>query len=158
MDSCTNGGLCIQHANSIRCDCSLTTYRGPKCDQGRFFYSNIKKIPKLEFSKILSLPEGVSYKFGPGPGLIRFQYGKEDVPSRSNDVLVVGLRTNQTTEAIILRVDSSTSSDYLFLELVTKNLFFRFTEFLIRKFLGGRTTRGCLRRWVGSASDRRSDS
>ena len=34
MESCSNGGECIQEWNTFTCDCDLTSFTGPTCDDG----------------------------------------------------------------------------------------------------------------------------
>jgi len=34
VESCSNGGDCIQEWNTFRCDCDLTSFTGPTCDDG----------------------------------------------------------------------------------------------------------------------------
>ena len=64
------------------------------------------------------LPESVAYNFGPKPGLIRYYYDKETRPNTKADILSVGFIT-PLENAVLLRVDSHTSNDYLELEIVS---------------------------------------
>jgi len=34
VESCSNGGECIQEWSTFSCDCDLTTFTGPTCDEG----------------------------------------------------------------------------------------------------------------------------
>lgn len=42
-DSCANGGLCLQQWQSFSCDCSMTTYSGPRCAEGNDI-NHVRKI------------------------------------------------------------------------------------------------------------------
>ena len=33
--SCDNGGVCIQQWESYTCDCDMTSFTGPRCEQGK---------------------------------------------------------------------------------------------------------------------------
>jgi len=42
LESCSNGGDCIQEWNTFSCNCDLTSFTGPTCDDGLL---NIPMIP-----------------------------------------------------------------------------------------------------------------
>ncbi|XP_055878286.1 neurexin-2-like isoform X11 [Biomphalaria glabrata] len=93
-DSCANQGRCVQQWTSYRCDCDMTSYTGPMCKE-----------------------ESVSYKFGPGPGLMTFTHPEGQQPSTNFETLAFGFQTFQDN-AILLRVDSQNFvGDYIQLEL-----------------------------------------
>uniref|UniRef100_A0A915HTV8 Uncharacterized protein n=1 Tax=Romanomermis culicivorax TaxID=13658 RepID=A0A915HTV8_ROMCU len=93
IDSCANSGFCSQQWTTFYCDCSMTTYSGPKCTEN-----------------------SISYKFGPRPGLVIYTYTADVRPSAPDDHLAVGLLTN-VSKCAIFHVDSSTSTDFLTLQL-----------------------------------------
>lgn len=45
-DSCANQGVCIQQWEGFTCDCSMTTYGGPLCNDGKsaFLHPVLKKV------------------------------------------------------------------------------------------------------------------
>lgn len=65
--------------------------------------------------------ESVSFKFGPGPGLITFAYPEGQEPSTNFESLAFGFQTFQE-EAVLLRMDSKTFDDFIELELVSQLL------------------------------------
>ncbi|CAG5125145.1 unnamed protein product, partial [Candidula unifasciata] len=93
-DSCANHGRCVQQWTSYKCDCDMTSYTGPMCKD-----------------------ESVSFKFGPGPGLITFAYPEGQEPSTNFESLAFGFQSFQET-AVLLRIDSKTFDDFIELELV----------------------------------------
>ncbi|KAK3926655.1 Neurexin-3, partial [Frankliniella fusca] len=96
---CANRGVCVQQWNSYACDCDLTSYTGPSCSE-----------------------ESLSYEFGPGRGLITYAFPEERRPEMKSDVIALGFITTKD-DAILLRVDSATSQDYMELEIVEGNMF-----------------------------------
>ncbi|XP_076443088.1 neurexin 1-like isoform X2 [Babylonia areolata] len=93
-DSCGNGGRCVQQWNTISCDCDMTSYTGPKCQD-----------------------ESVTYQFGPGAGIMVFQHPLNHLPSTTRENLALGFKTF-AEDAVLVRVDSSTFDDFIQLELV----------------------------------------
>lgn len=66
----------------------------------------------------LCSPESVSYRFGPGSGLITYRFPDGKYPKTTYDELAIGFIT-QETDAVLLRIDSATSEmDYMEVELV----------------------------------------
>ena len=61
--------------------------------------------------------EGVAYTFGHDGGLIVYSFPDYELPDARRDELAVGLVTSQRS-AVILRVVSGSSSDFIQLELV----------------------------------------
>ena len=61
--------------------------------------------------------ESLSYEFGPGRGLITYAFPEERRPEMKSDVIALGFITTKD-DAILLRVDSATSQDYMELEIV----------------------------------------
>ncbi|XP_063235605.1 neurexin 1 isoform X2 [Bacillus rossius redtenbacheri] len=96
---CANRGVCVQQWNSYACDCDMTSYTGPTCSD-----------------------ESVAYEFGPGRGLVTYVFPEDRRPEMKSDVLALGFVTAQE-DAVLLRVDSGTSHDYMELEIVEGNIF-----------------------------------
>lgn len=92
--ACANRGICIQLWNTYACDCSMTSYSGPNCAE-----------------------DSTAYRFGPKSGLIKFDYVQEKRADTKNDLLAVGFMSSQEN-AVLVRIDSSSSSDYMELQLV----------------------------------------
>ncbi|XP_042239810.1 neurexin-1-like isoform X1 [Homarus americanus] len=98
-NACANGGNCIQQWNSYSCNCDMTSFTGPTCSD-----------------------ESTSYEFGRGTGLLTFQYPDGRWPDSQRDLLALGFMTNQE-DAVVLRLDSANSNDYMELEIVEGNIF-----------------------------------
>ncbi|XP_047114681.1 neurexin-1-like [Schistocerca piceifrons] len=96
---CANRGVCVQQWNFYACDCDMTSYTGPTCSD-----------------------ESVAFEWGPDRGLLTFQYPEGHRPEMKSDVLALGFITGQE-DAVLLRVDSGTSNDYMELEIVEGNIF-----------------------------------
>ncbi|XP_056126158.1 neurexin-1a isoform X11 [Rhinichthys klamathensis goyatoka] len=94
-DSCGNQGACLQQWEGFACDCSMTTYGGPLCNDA-----------------------GTTYIFGRDGGLITYTWPPNERPSTRADRLAMGFST-QLTEAVLVRVNSSSGlGDYLKLHIV----------------------------------------
>ncbi|XP_073690414.1 neurexin-1a isoform X2 [Garra rufa] len=94
-DSCANQGVCIQQWEGFTCDCSMTTYGGPLCNDA-----------------------GTTYIFGREGGLITYTWPPNDRPSTRADRLAMGFSTH-LKEALLVRVNSSSGlGDYLKLHIV----------------------------------------
>lgn len=63
--------------------------------------------------------ESIAYEFGPNRGLVTYVFPEERRPEMKSDVLALGFITDQD-DAVLLRVDSGTSNDYMELEIVRK--------------------------------------
>ncbi|KAL1122948.1 hypothetical protein AAG570_003273 [Ranatra chinensis] len=96
---CANRGVCVQQWNSYTCDCDMTSYTGPKCTE-----------------------ESIAYEFGPNRGLVTYVFPEDRRPEMKSDVLALGFITDKE-DAVLLRVDSGTSNDYMELEIVEGNIF-----------------------------------
>lgn len=70
----------------------------------------------------LHLTESTAYQFGHGAGLVTFQYPEGRQPDSRRDLLALGLMTHQE-DAVVLRLDSANSNDYLELEIVRLSSF-----------------------------------
>ncbi|XP_037397898.1 neurexin 3a isoform X7 [Pygocentrus nattereri] len=93
-DSCANMGICIQQWENYTCDCSMTSYTGPQCND-----------------------PGTTYIFGKGGGLISFNWPANERPSTRTDRLTVGFSTS-LKDSILVRIDSAPGlGDYLMLHI-----------------------------------------
>ncbi|XP_058868163.1 neurexin-2-like isoform X18 [Acipenser ruthenus] len=93
-DSCANQGVCLQQWDGYTCDCSMTSYGGPVCND-----------------------PGTTYIFGKGGALITYTWPPNDRPSTRADRLAVGFST-QLKDAILVRVESASGlGDYLQLHI-----------------------------------------
>ncbi|XP_073773861.1 neurexin 1a isoform X7 [Danio rerio] len=98
-DSCSNQGVCLQQWEGFSCDCSMTSYGGPLCND-----------------------PGTTYIFGRDGGLIVYTWPPNDRPSTRADRLAVGFSTQQK-DAVLVRVDSSSGlGDYLQLQIERGNI------------------------------------
>ncbi|KAJ7987511.1 hypothetical protein DPEC_G00327250 [Dallia pectoralis] len=93
-DSCANQGVCLQQWEGFSCDCSMTSFGGPLCNDA-----------------------GTTYIFGRDGGLITYTWPPNDRPSTRADRLAIGFST-QLKDAVLVRVDSSSGlGDYLKLHI-----------------------------------------
>ncbi|XP_066521051.1 neurexin 1a isoform X6 [Hoplias malabaricus] len=98
-DSCFNQGVCLQQWEGFTCDCSMTSFGGPLCNDA-----------------------GTTYIFGRDGGLIVYTWPPNDRPSTRADRLAVGFSTQQK-DAVLVRVDSSSGlGDYLQLQIEKGNI------------------------------------
>lgn len=79
--------------------------------------------------------ESIAYEFGPNRGLITYVFPEDRRPEMKSDVLALGFVTTKE-DAVLLRVDSGTSNDYMELEIVSM-------EVLRRTLLNGTTVATC---------------
>uniref|UniRef100_A0A8C6UU00 Neurexin 1b n=1 Tax=Neogobius melanostomus TaxID=47308 RepID=A0A8C6UU00_9GOBI len=92
-DSCANQGVCLQQWEGFSCDCSMTTFGGPLCNDA-----------------------GTTYIFGRDGGLITYTWPPNDRPSTRADRLAIGFSTH-LKDAVLVRVDSSSVRSALYLAL-----------------------------------------
>ncbi|XP_036402478.1 neurexin-1a isoform X17 [Megalops cyprinoides] len=98
-DSCANQGVCLQQWEGFSCDCSMTSFGGPLCNDA-----------------------GTTYIFGRDGGLIVYTWPPNDRPSTRADRLAIGFST-QLKDAVLVRVDSSSGlGDYLELHIEKGNI------------------------------------
>uniref|UniRef100_A0A7N8Y7Z2 Neurexin 1a n=1 Tax=Mastacembelus armatus TaxID=205130 RepID=A0A7N8Y7Z2_9TELE len=98
-DSCSNQGVCLQQWEGFTCDCSMTSYAGPLCNDA-----------------------GTTYIFGRDGGLVVYTWPPNERPSTRADRLALGFSTQQK-HAILLRVDSASGlGDYLQLQIDKGNI------------------------------------
>uniref|UniRef100_A0A3Q3FWE7 Neurexin-1a-like n=1 Tax=Kryptolebias marmoratus TaxID=37003 RepID=A0A3Q3FWE7_KRYMA len=92
-DSCSNQGVCLQQWEGFTCDCSMTSYAGPLCNDA-----------------------GTTYIFGRDGGMVVYTWPPNERPSTRADRLALGFSTQQK-HAVLLRVDSASGlGDYLQLQ------------------------------------------
>ncbi|XP_072312845.1 neurexin 1a isoform X10 [Eucyclogobius newberryi] len=98
-DSCSNQGVCLQQWEGFICDCSMTSYAGPLCNDA-----------------------GTTYIFGRDGGVVIYTWPPNERPSTRADRLALGFSTQQK-HAILLRVDSASGlGDYLQLQIDKGNI------------------------------------
>ncbi|XP_035469000.1 neurexin 1a isoform X8 [Scophthalmus maximus] len=98
-DSCSNQGVCLQQWEGFTCDCSMTSYAGPLCNDA-----------------------GTTYIFGRDGGMVVYTWPPNERPSTRADRLALGFSTQQK-HAILLRVDSASGlGDYLQLQIDKGNI------------------------------------
>ncbi|XP_028811258.1 neurexin 1a isoform X21 [Denticeps clupeoides] len=98
-DSCSNQGVCLQQWEGFSCDCSMTSFGGPLCND-----------------------PGTTYIFGRDGGMIVYTWPPNDRPSTRADRLALGFSTQQK-DAVLVRVDSSNGlGDYLQLQIERGNI------------------------------------
>lgn len=66
--------------------------------------------------------ESVSYEFGPNKGILQYTFPPGNQPDTEEDHIALGFITLKS-DAVILRIESSTTPDYMELEIVEGNLF-----------------------------------
>ncbi|XP_062298666.1 neurexin 1a isoform X1 [Scomber scombrus] len=98
-DSCSNQGVCLQQWEGFTCDCSMTSYAGPLCNDA-----------------------GTTYIFGRDGGVVVYTWPPNERPSTRADRLALGFSTQQK-HATLLRVDSASGlGDYLQLQIDKGNI------------------------------------
>ncbi|XP_057703895.1 neurexin-1a-like isoform X27 [Corythoichthys intestinalis] len=98
-DSCANQGVCLQQWEGFSCDCSMTTFGGPLCNDA-----------------------GTTYIFGRDGGIITYTWPPNDRPSTRADRLAIGFSTH-LKDAVLVRVDSSSGlGDFLKLHIERGNI------------------------------------
>ncbi|XP_028332516.1 neurexin 1a isoform X4 [Gouania willdenowi] len=98
-DSCSNQGVCLQQWEGFTCDCSMTSYAGPLCNDA-----------------------GTTYIFGRDGGVVVYTWPPNERPSTRADRLALGFSTQQKN-AVLLRVDSASGlGDYLQLQIDKGNI------------------------------------
>ncbi|KAM6951373.1 neurexin 1a isoform 3-T3 [Aplochiton taeniatus] len=98
-DSCSNQGVCLQQWEGFSCDCSMTSFGGPLCNDA-----------------------GTTYIFGRDGGVVVYTWPPNERPSTRADRLALGFSTQQKS-ATLLRVDSASGlGDYLQLQIDKGNI------------------------------------
>ncbi|GAB0092873.1 neurexin-1 [Sergentomyia squamirostris] len=99
QNACANRGTCVQQWNAYACECDMTSYTGPTC-----------------------YDESVSYEFGHNRGIIQYTFPPGNQPDTEEDQIALGIITMKS-DAVLLRIESSTTQDYMELEIVEGNVF-----------------------------------
>ena len=74
---------------------------------------------QLRHNFTISITESIAYKFSGTGGLISFSFAEGKSPDTKRDSLAVGFVTQQK-DAVLARIESGNSDDYLELELVSQ--------------------------------------
>ncbi|CAH2046084.1 unnamed protein product, partial [Iphiclides podalirius] len=98
-NACANKGVCVQQWNTYVCDCDLTSFTGPTC-----------------------YDESIAYEFGAGRGALVHTLAAAARADSEADRLALGFLTSKP-DAVLLRVDSSNTQDYMQMEIIRGNLF-----------------------------------
>ncbi|XP_023936294.1 neurexin-1 isoform X1 [Bicyclus anynana] len=98
-NACANKGVCVQQWNTYVCDCDLTSFTGPTC-----------------------YDESIAYEFGPGRGIITYTFPPSAVADTETDKVAVGFVTSKS-DAVLMRIESSNTQDYMQMEIIRGNLF-----------------------------------
>ncbi|XP_053613214.1 neurexin 1-like isoform X1 [Plodia interpunctella] len=98
-NACSNKGVCVQQWNTYVCDCDLTSFTGPTC-----------------------YDESIAYEFGPGRGIITYTFPPSAVADTETDKVALGFVTSKA-DAVLLRIESSNTQDYMQMEIIRGNLF-----------------------------------
>lgn len=69
---------------------------------------------------ILNLIESTAYEFGPNRGIITYTFPEDRRPEMQEDIISLGFITTKS-DAVLLRIISGTSNDYIELEIVREN-------------------------------------
>ncbi|KAG6442553.1 hypothetical protein O3G_MSEX002421 [Manduca sexta] len=98
-NACSNKGVCVQQWNTYVCDCDLTSFTGPTC-----------------------YDESIAYEFGPGRGTLTYTFPPTSVADTETDRVALGFITSKA-DAVLLRVESSNTQDYMQMEIIGGNVF-----------------------------------
>ncbi|XP_011192823.2 neurexin-1 isoform X2 [Zeugodacus cucurbitae] len=99
QNACANRGVCVQQWNAYVCECDMTSYTGPTC-----------------------YDESIAYEFGNNKGIIQYAFPENMQADTEEDNIALGFITTKS-DAVILRVESATTQDYMELEIVEGNIF-----------------------------------
>ncbi|XP_065079227.1 neurexin 1 isoform X3 [Ochlerotatus camptorhynchus] len=99
QNACANRGICVQQWNAYACECDMTSFTGPTC-----------------------YDESISYEFGTNKGLIQYTFPPGRQPDTEEDNIALGFVTTKF-DAVLLRIESLTTQDYIEMEILEGNLF-----------------------------------
>lgn len=91
----------------------MTSFTGPTCSDG-----NIPGFCIL--AGVYCFPffvESVAYEFGPNRGIVTYSFPEDRRPEMTEDSIALGFITSKS-DAVLLRLVSGTSNDYIELEIV----------------------------------------
>ncbi|XP_012544066.2 neurexin 1 isoform X2 [Bombyx mori] len=116
-NACANKGVCVQQWNTYVCDCDLTSFTGPTC-----------------------YDESIAYEFGPSRGTITYTFPPSSVADTEMDKVALGFVTSKA-DAVLLKIESSNTQDYMQMEIIRGNLFMVYNVGAGDHPLGDETTR-----------------
>ncbi|XP_030369274.1 neurexin-1 isoform X3 [Scaptodrosophila lebanonensis] len=99
QNACANRGVCVQQWNAYACECDMTSYTGPTC-----------------------YDESIAYEFGNNKGIVQYNFPESMQADTEEDNIALGFITTKT-DAVLLRIESATTQDYMELEIVEGNIF-----------------------------------
>ncbi|KAH8276780.1 hypothetical protein KR026_000655 [Drosophila bipectinata] len=99
QNACANRGVCVQQWNAYACECDMTSYTGPTC-----------------------YDESIAYEFGNNKGMLQYTFPENAQADTEEDNIALGFITTRP-DAVLLRVESATTQDYMELEIVEGNIF-----------------------------------
>ncbi|XP_060645935.1 neurexin 1 isoform X5 [Drosophila nasuta] len=99
QNACANRGICVQQWNAYACECDMTSYTGPTC-----------------------YDESIAYDFGNNKGMVQYTFPENTQADTEEDNIALGFITTKP-DAVLLRVESATTQDYMELEIVEGNIF-----------------------------------
>ncbi|XP_017847809.1 neurexin-1 isoform X2 [Drosophila busckii] len=99
QNACANRGICVQQWNAYACECDMTSYTGPTC-----------------------YDESIAYEFGNNKGMVQYTFPESAQVDTENDNIALGFITTKP-DAVLLRIESATTQDYMELEIVEGNIF-----------------------------------
>ncbi|SPP88124.1 neurexin-1 isoform X7 [Drosophila guanche] len=99
QNACANRGVCVQQWNAYACECDMTSYTGPTC-----------------------YDESIAYEFGNNKGMVQYTYPENAQADTEEDNVAMGFITTKP-DAVLLRIESATTQDYMELEIVEGNIF-----------------------------------
>ncbi|KAH8243604.1 hypothetical protein KR032_008763 [Drosophila birchii] len=99
QNACANRGICVQQWNAYACECDMTSYTGPTC-----------------------YDESIAYEFGNNKGMVQYTFPENAQADTEEDNIALGFITTRP-DAVLLRVESHTTQDYMELEIVEGNIF-----------------------------------
>lgn len=85
------------------------------CSNG--FFSRYKFTKFIKIFHFLKKIESVAYEFGSNKGMIQYTYPAGKQPDTEEDSIALGFMTTKA-DAVLLRVESTTTQDYMELEIV----------------------------------------
>lgn len=119
QNACANRGVCVQQWNAYACECDMTSYTGPTCYDGIIGLGNrFGRLSMILFSCVSVSVESVAYEFGANKGMIQYTFPAGRQPDTEEDAIALGFITTKS-DAVLLRIESSTTQDYMELEIVS---------------------------------------
>lgn len=114
----------------------MTSFTGPTCSDGN--NRKLDYIVQYRYYAVSYYTESVSYEFGPNRGIIIYTFPEDNRPEMQEDVVSLGFITTKS-DAVLLRLVSGTSNDYIEMEIVSSLLFLPSRNFNILNLLIGKS-------------------